>query len=177
MSYFASTLGVYFFPGAQVPRLSGGLPYLLGWCALIAASCERGAQTRHSGRASSGSGRRVYMAGSACSHREPAVGNRDLILATVFAPLIYFALYLIPVAVTVFPIPRCSCPCSRCPSGGKPHDRPRPAHVREPPARAQEHLRAGAERLLAQRVLHRRLRVSCGVVRSIAVETPGWAPK
>ena len=37
--------------------------------------------------------------------QKPEVGNRDLIMATLFAPIIYFALYLIPIAVTVFLIP------------------------------------------------------------------------
>ena len=40
LSYLASTFGVYFFPGPTRRFLvwAAGVPYFLGWCALIAAA-------------------------------------------------------------------------------------------------------------------------------------------
>lgn len=111
LSYLASTFGVYFFPGPARRFLvwAAGLPYFAGWCALIAAVYLRtlALPLAVAGGALIGIGSAgFYMAWQRLfASQKPSVGNRDLIVGTFLAPIVYFALYLIPIAVTVFLIP------------------------------------------------------------------------
>ena len=110
-SYFASALGSYFFPGPTrtfIVRLAT-MPYLLGWCCLIAAIyldawalplvVGGGALL---GLGSAG----FYMLWQRLfASQDSDTGNRDLIKGTLYAAVLYFSLYLIPQAVTAFLIP------------------------------------------------------------------------
>ena len=111
LCYFASAVGVYFLPGPTrrfLVRLAC-IPYLLGWCCLIAAIyIDRAALPlvivggAFLGLGSAG----FYMLwqrlfASSDSDR----GNLDLIRGTVYGAIMYFGLYAIPQAVTAFLIP------------------------------------------------------------------------
>ena len=111
LCYFASAVGVYFFPGPtrrfMVPLAS--CPYLVGWCCLI------GAIYLHSlvlplviaGGAMLGLGSAgFYMLWQRLfSSTDPDRGSHDLILGTAYGAILYFALYAIPQAVTAYLIP------------------------------------------------------------------------
>ena len=111
LCYFASAVGVYFFPGPTRRFLVGlaCVPYLLGWLCLIAAIyVDVAALTlvivggAFLGLGSAG----FYMLwqrlfASSDSDR----GNLDLIRGTVYGAIMYFGLYAIPQAVTAFLIP------------------------------------------------------------------------
>ena len=111
LCYFASAVGVYFLPGPTrrfLVRLAC-IPYLLGWCCLIAAIYFDRASLplvivggAFLGLGSAG----FYMLwqrlfASSDSDR----GNLDLIRGTVYGAIMYFGLYAIPQAVTAFLIP------------------------------------------------------------------------
>lgn len=111
LCYFASAVGVYFLPGPTrrfLVRLAC-IPYLLGWCCLIAAIYIDRASLplvivggAFLGLGSAG----FYMLwqrlfASSDSDR----GNLDLIRGTVYGAIMYFGLYAIPQAVTAFLIP------------------------------------------------------------------------
>ena len=111
LCYFASAVGVYFFPG-PTRRFFVGLacvPYLLGWLCLIAAIyVDVAALTlvivggAFLGLGSAG----FYMLWQRLfASSETDRGNLDLILGTAFGAVLYFALYAIPQAVTAFLIP------------------------------------------------------------------------
>lgn len=110
-SYLASTLGGYFFPDPTRRFLvwAAGIPYFIGWCSLIAAVYLKGSSLAFAvlGGALIGLGSAgFYMAWQRLfASQKPGMGTRNLILGTFLAPIIYFALYLIPIAVTVFLIP------------------------------------------------------------------------
>lgn len=111
LSYFASALGVYFFPGPTRRFLvaAASVPYFLGWCCLIGAIyIDRAALPlvvvggALLGLGSAG----FYMLWQRLFASQAAeTGNRDLILGTAYASIIYFSLYLIPRAVTAYLIP------------------------------------------------------------------------
>ena len=111
LCYFASAVGVYFLPGPTrrfLVRLAC-IPYLLGWCCLIAAIYIDRASLplvvvggAFLGLGSAG----FYMLwqrlfASSDSDR----GNLELIRGTVYGAIMYFGLYAIPQAVTAFLIP------------------------------------------------------------------------
>ena len=111
LCYFASAVGVYFLPGPTrrfLVRLAC-IPYLLGWCCLIAAIYFDRVSLplvvvggAFLGLGSAG----FYMLwqrlfASSDSDR----GNLDLIRGTVYGAIMYFGLYAIPHAVTAFLIP------------------------------------------------------------------------
>lgn len=111
LTFFASALGTYFFPELTRRFLVKLVvaPYLLGWCLLIAGiyfpaaalplACAGGGLL---GLGSAG----FYMLWQRLfASQEAEVGNRTLIVGTAWAALLYFALYLIPVAVTAYLIP------------------------------------------------------------------------
>lgn len=111
LCYFASAVGVYFLPGPTRRFLVklACIPYLLGWCCLIAAIYFDRASLplvvvggAFLGLGSAG----FYMLwqrlfASSDSDR----GNLDLIRGTVYGAVLYFGLYAIPHAVTAFLIP------------------------------------------------------------------------
>ncbi|MCI8468979.1 MAG: helix-turn-helix transcriptional regulator [Eggerthellaceae bacterium] len=110
-SYAASTVGSYFFPGPTraflVKAVSG--PYFAGWCCLIAAIYLDGwalplitVGGAFLGLGSAG----FYMLWQRLFASEDAdTGNHDLLLGTAWGAVLYYALYLIPQAVTAFLIP------------------------------------------------------------------------
>ena len=110
-SYFASMIGGYFMPGPTrtfIVRLAT-VPYLLGWCCLIGAIYlgEWSLPLVVAGGALLGLGSAgFYMLWQRLFASQDAdSGNRELILGTAWAALLYFSLYLIPQAVTAFLIP------------------------------------------------------------------------
>ncbi len=110
-SYFASALGVYFFPAPTrtfIVRLATA-PYLLGWCCLIAAiyldSYKLSLVVAGGVLLGLGSAGFYMLWQRLFASQDSDSGNRDLILGTAWGALLYFSLYLIPQAVTAFLIP------------------------------------------------------------------------
>ncbi len=179
LSYFLSTLGVYFFPQPTRRFLvwAAGVPYFAGWCALIAAVYMRGYALAFAvtGGALIGVGSAgFYMAWQRLfASQKPSIGNRDLIVGTFLAPIIYFALYLIPIAVTVFLVPLVFMPLfalcivltSRTVNLDQPMFRDIP---REHPAVYRQALSDYWRSAFSMGAFA----LSCGVMRALAVDTP-----
>lgn len=111
LSFFTSALGTYLFPSLTRTfsvKLVVAI-YMLGWCFLIGALYFRSWAVQLSfvgggflGLGSAG----FYMLWQRLFASQDAIeGNRNLIAGTAWAVIFYFALYLIPVAVTAFLIP------------------------------------------------------------------------
>ncbi len=111
LCYFASAVGVYFLPGPTrrfLVRLAC-IPYLLGWCCLIAAIYIDWAALplvivggAFLGLGSAG----FYMLWQRLfASFDSDRGNLDLIRGTAYGAVLYFGLYAIPQAVTAFLIP------------------------------------------------------------------------
>ncbi|MBE6466450.1 helix-turn-helix transcriptional regulator [Denitrobacterium detoxificans] len=116
----AGTLFVTFFAGARLsftgngflekaPVLKAALPYFLGWCGLIAAIYvhDHTVELTVAGGALLGLGSGAfylqwqrYFAATA-----EEVGERNMLTGGMYAAAIYFALYLIPRAITALLIP------------------------------------------------------------------------
>ena len=179
VSYFASTLGVYFLPGPARKFLvwAAGVPYFLGWCCLIAAVYVDGEALKLAiaGGALIGFGSAgFYMAWQRLfASQKPEVGNRDLIMATLFAPVIYFALYLIPIAVTVFLIPLVFMPLFALAIlvTSRNTDLNQPMFEDLPREHPGIYLQAIKDYWRSAFCIGA-FALSCGVIRSIAVETP-----
>ena len=95
-AFVASMLGSYYFPrGARVMLVSlSALLVFAGSACLIAA---------------------MYVQAMLFASLPSAEGNLRLIVGTAIAPLIYFALYLVPIALTAFLIPLVFVPlCGLC---------------------------------------------------------------
>ena len=95
-AFVASMLGSYYFPrGARVMLVSlSALLVFAGSACLIAA---------------------MYVQAMLYASLPSAEGNLRLIVGTAIAPLIYFALYLVPIALTAFLIPLVFVPlCGLC---------------------------------------------------------------
>ncbi len=111
LCYFASAVGVYYFPGPtrRFMVMLASVPYLLGWCCLIAAIYVHDAALVlvMAGGALLGLGSAgFYMLWQRLfASLDDDHGNHDLILGTAFGAILYFALYAIPQAVTAFLIP------------------------------------------------------------------------
>lgn len=111
LSYFASALGVYFFPAPtrRFVVMLASAPYFLGWCCLIGAIYlnELALPLVICGGALLGLGAAGFFMlwQRLFSSLDADRGNRDLILGTAYASVLYFSLYLIPQAVTVYLIP------------------------------------------------------------------------
>ncbi len=111
LSYAASCIGVYFLPGPTrsfLVKLTSAI-YFVGWCCLIAAIyidaaalplvCAGGALL---GLGSAG----FYMLWQRLFTGQDAdSGTRDLLVGTAWGAVLYFALYLIPHAITAYLIP------------------------------------------------------------------------
>lgn len=110
-SYFLSALGVYFIPGPtrRFMVMAASAPYFLGWCCLIAAlyvdELTMPLVALGGGLLGFGSAGFFMLWQRLFASQDADTGNRDLIVGTAYAALIYFSLYLIPGAVTVFLIP------------------------------------------------------------------------
>lgn len=111
LSYAASCIGVYFLPGPTRSFLvkTTSAIYFSGWCCLIAAIyidefalvlvCIGGALL---GLGSAG----FYMLWQRLFASQDAnTGTHDLLVGTAWGAVLYFALYLIPQAVTAYLIP------------------------------------------------------------------------
>lgn len=110
-SYFASALGVYFFPQPTRTFIVwlASMPYFLGWCCLIGAIYldDLALPLVVAGGALLGLGSAGFFMlwQRLFASQDSDTGNHDLIVGTVYAALMYFALYLIPQAVTAYLIP------------------------------------------------------------------------
>ena len=110
-TFQASAAGTWFFP-AETRRFmvkAVAVPYMAGWCLLIGALYLRGAAV-----GLAGAGGALLGVGSAgfymlwqrlFASQEAREGMGNLIAGTAWAAVLYFALYLIPVAVTAYLIP------------------------------------------------------------------------
>lgn len=110
-SFFASAAGTYWFPN-QTRRFLVKVvvaPYLLGWCLLIGGiyfpAAAQPLAFAGGGLLGLGSAGFYMLWQRLFASQEAEEGNRNLIVGTAWAALLYFALYLIPVAVTAYLIP------------------------------------------------------------------------
>lgn len=110
-TFLASAAGTWFFP-AETRRFmvkAVTVPYMGGWCLLIAAMYLRGATAPLVciGGALLGVGSAgFYMLWQRLfASQDAREGMGNLIAGTAWAAVLYFALYLIPVAVTAYLIP------------------------------------------------------------------------
>lgn len=111
LSFFASAAGTYLFP-AQTRAFMVKVvvaPYMLGWCLLIGAIYFRlwALPLSFAGGALLGLGSAgFYMLWQRLfASQDAREGNQNLIVGTAWAAILYFALYIIPVAVTAYLIP------------------------------------------------------------------------
>ena len=110
-SYFASAFGVYFLPGPtrRFMVMLAAAPYFLGWCCLIAAiyldAWALPLVVVGGGLLGLGSAGFFMLWQRLFASFDADHGNRDLIVGTAYAAVMYFALYLIPQAVTAYLIP------------------------------------------------------------------------
>ncbi len=109
--FFLSVVGAYHLPGPTrlfIVRLSA-IPYLAGWFCLIGAmyldNWVLPLVIAGGGFIGIGSAGFYMLWQRLFASQDSNAGNRDLILGTAYASLLYFALHLIPRAVTVYLIP------------------------------------------------------------------------
>lgn len=111
LSFFASAVGTYFFPSQTRSFLVKVVvaPYMLGWCLLIGAIYFRAWALPLSfcggGLLGLGSAGFYMLWQRLFASQDAREGNQSLIAGTAWAAILYFALYLIPVAVTAYLIP------------------------------------------------------------------------
>ena len=109
--YLASSVGVYFFPGPTSRFIVGlaSAPYLFGWCFIIAGIYISSWMLEFAvaGGACLGLGSAgFYMLWQRLfSSQDSDEGNRNLIVGTAYSAVLYFSLYLVPQALTVYLIP------------------------------------------------------------------------
>ena len=109
--FFLSVVGSYHLPGPTrlfIVRLSA-VPYLLGWFCLIGAmyldAWTLPLVIAGGGFIGVGSAGFYMLWQRLFASQDSDAGNHDLILGTAYASVLYFALHLIPRAVTVYLIP------------------------------------------------------------------------
>ena len=109
--FFLSIVGSYRMPGPTrlfIVRLSA-VPYLLGWFCLIGSmyldSWMLPLVIAGGGFIGVGSAGFYMLWQRLFASEDSDAGNHDLILGTAYASVLYFALHLIPRAVTVYLIP------------------------------------------------------------------------
>ena len=111
LSYFASAVGVYYYPGPTRSFLVklAAIPYMLGWCFLVAAIYVDAFALPFvfvgGGLLGLGSAGFYMLWQRLFSSQDSDRGNHDLMLGTAYGAVLYFSLYLIPVAVTAYLIP------------------------------------------------------------------------
>lgn len=178
-SYFASTLGVYFLP--QPTRrflvIVASIPYFLGWCCLIGAiyvdPIAIPLVAAGGGLLGLGSAGFYMLWQRLFASQSADEGNRQLIVGMLYAALFYYALYLIPRAITSFLIPLVFLPLFGLAIVLKSReidlDQPMFEDVpRNHPAVYRKALRDYAPSALCIGALG----FCCGIVRSLAIETP-----
>ena len=109
--FFLNALVAYRWPATArsfIVKLTVA-PYMAGWAALIAATYVDAAAlalvTVGGALLGVGSAEFYTLWQRLFASQRAEVGSHDLVLGTAYAALLYFALYLIPVAVTAFLIP------------------------------------------------------------------------
>lgn len=109
--YALSCVGVYFLPGPTrsfLVKLTSA-PYFLGWCCLIAAiyidSAALALVVIGGGFLGLGSAGFYMLWQRLFASQDADSGNRDLLVGTAWGAVLYFALHLIPHAVTAYLIP------------------------------------------------------------------------
>ena len=111
LSFLASAVGTYLFPAQTRSFLVKVVvaPYMLGWCLLIGAIYFRAWALPLSfaggGLLGLGSAGFYMLWQRLFASQDAREGNQSLIAGTAWAAVLYFALYLIPVAVTAYLIP------------------------------------------------------------------------
>ena len=111
LTFLASAAGTYLFPAETRHFMvkAVAVPYMGGWCLLIGAMYARSIAV-----ALAGAGGALLGVGSAgfymlwqrlFASQDAREGMGNLIAGTAWAAVLYFALYLIPVAVTAYLIP------------------------------------------------------------------------
>lgn len=111
LAYFASVLGVYFIPKPTRKFLVplAAIPYFAGWGCVIAGVYlpDAAVYLANWGGLLLGIGAAgFYMLWQRIfAGQETSEGTRDLILGTAYGSILYFALYLIPRAITMLLIP------------------------------------------------------------------------
>lgn len=111
LTYFASAVGSYFLPALTRSFLVklASVVYACGWVALIAAiyvhQWALGLVVAGGALLGLGSAGFYMLWQRLFASFDPEEGNRNLVLGTAYGALLYFALYLIPQAVTAFLIP------------------------------------------------------------------------
>lgn len=178
-SYFASTLGVYFLPGPtrRFMVVVAAIPYFLGWCCLIAAiyldALATVLVTFGGGLLGLGSAGFYMLWQRLFASQSADVGNVQLIVGTLCAALLYYALYIIPRAITSFLIPLVFLPLFGLAIVLKSReidlDQPMFEDVpRNHPAVYRKALRDYVPSALCIGALG----FCCGIVRALAIETP-----
>lgn len=179
ISYLASALGSYFFPSPTRRFLvfAAGAPYFLGWTCLIGAMYidAIAATLMTAGGALLGLGSAgFYMLWQRLfAGRDTESGTYDLVIGTAYSAPLYFALYLIPRAVTALLIPLVFLPlfglciviCSRSIDLAQPMFEDVP---REHPAVYRHVLRDYWRSALCIGALG----FGCGIMRSLAINEP-----
>lgn len=179
LTYFASAVGAYRLP--KMARLffvrMNALPYAFGWICLIGALYAEDIAIAlvFIGGALVGIGtagffmvwQRLFAA------KKATEGNLDLIVATLLAPVIYFALYLVPLAVTSLLIPFVFMPlfslCSVLTSREVDLDQPM---FLDRPSNHPQVYRTAIKDYWRSALSVGSLAFSCGIVRSLALDTP-----
>lgn len=110
-TFLASAAGTWFFP-AETRRFmvkAVTVPYMGGWCLLIAAMYLRGAAVPLAGVGGAllgvGSAGFYMLWQRLFASQDARKGMGNLIAGTAWAAVLYFTLHLIPVAVTAYLIP------------------------------------------------------------------------
>ena len=114
-TFLASAAGTYFFPAETRHFMvkAVGVPYMGGWCLLIGAMYLPGAAVALAGVGGAllGVGSAGFYMLLAAALRQPWTRREGMAPRSSPAPrgaaVLYFALYLIPVAVTAYLIPLC----------------------------------------------------------------------
>ena len=177
--FLATAIATYYLPGLTRKMLMpfAAVPYFVGWAFLIAAIYLHNLSMP------------LAIAGGAClgmgsagfymlwqrvfAGQKPADGNRELVCGTFLAAIIYFALYAIPVALTVYLIPLVFLPlfCLGIVLADRKVDLTHPMFVDVPTAHPQVYRRAVHD-LWPSALCMGAGAFSAGIMRSLAIGDP-----
>ena len=179
LAFFLSSFSIYILPRLSQRFLiwDTGAPYFLGWICLITSIYLRDyAQSLAIlgglliGVGSAG----FYMAWQRLfSAQKTQEGNRGIIMGTLMAPVFYFALYLIPVAVTVYLIPFVFMPLFALSVliTSREIDKNQPMFLDTPRTRPATYKQALKDYWRGSLCIGS-FALACGIMRAIAIETP-----